>query len=206
MVWIRFQLTRSISIEGDDLDKEAVLTEFLSQLQELDVRLDKWFDEVPDAWWPTPIPIATSHSDVWDGVINAFTDKVLADMFVVAYMERILIHEKILQVVSYLGHSPPSSTTYAIQAATDAFCACIPWIFGCEALGGDNPATSHTLIDPQAWLRAGVTMCMKWIPVPANLKSVIPLEQRQWLRARLEHAAAEVNFAYATILVEQIHL
>lgn len=196
----------AMASEDIALEQEAVLTNLLSELRDLDTRLDQWFDELPEYWWPTTVTVSASCPDVWSGVINTFPERILAGMLCIAYVKRLVIHEKIIQLATCLGQSHPTESTYAMRATTDAFCAVVPWLFGCDALGDNNPAKNKTMIDPLAWLRAGVTVCMKWIPIFANSEGVASEEQRRWLRGRLDFAAQEANFAQARILAERVRV
>lgn len=203
--WTRFRAEMTYDILKSESSDSTILSSLLSQLHSLDIRLDEWFDGLPEEWWPS-VMTTQPREDVWNSVVHVFSDRLLADMFDMAAVMRIIIHGRILDISFQLGQSAPAESTYAIQNAADSICGSIPWLFGSDALGAANPALGKQFLDPLAWCRGGLVICMKWIPWPAHCSSCVPEAQRRWLKQRLEYAGRATTSAQAATLAQQIEI
>ena len=206
LTWIRFRADMTVLPEEPEAQDQNTLLGFVSQLRALDARLDQWFETLPEEWWPSVVPTSPIQSDVWSGTLYSYSDRILAQIFCIAYIIRVIIHDKAMEIAHRIGRDPPQQHLYSIRAAADSFCATVPYLFGTDASGnissGLDPGSIHQL----AWLRGGIGASMRWISIVANCSSAVPLEQRQWLKTRLETAAIEASYDQARILAEQIRL
>ena len=205
LCWIRYRL-RVAALDSDiNPETDAIFEAQLHQLHQLDAQLDEWFSELPDEWWPI-VTTTEPREDVWNQTIYTFTSQILGETFILAYIARIIMHDKILQTSVRLGRSPPTASLYSIRAATDSFCAIVPWLFGCDALKDLVPDFRSDLIDPRTWLKIGITIAVRWLGVPAKCELGVPLEQRKWLKGRLDFTTTVIPYAHARILSQQIQV
>lgn len=195
--------TNELDMPLIDPEQDACIAALCNVAERLDQELSDWFEDLPQEWWPTPTAIPTSSPHVWNGLIHMYPRPLATILFNFAYSLRIMLHGILIRMRMFRGESIRPQSLFKIRIAVDGISAAVPFAMGIEGL---PISFKKNFLDHMGWSRANSVFQINGMYTAAAVGDVVPLEQRQWLKGRLEYIESVVGVSSAGVLAKHLRL